>query len=612
MKLLVWQWGRRGGGPRYAIELAEALRTRPGIELFLSLSVHSEVLRGPAPPRCDLPWPTYDSLPHAVWRLLTMKLRIGRLARRLRAFAPDVALCAMPGMLDLEMAAALRRAGIPFFVVVHDADLHPGDGVPFQMMLQRRLVRRACGLVALSAHVAGQIRRGYDVGCRPLLLSDHPPRLFAGLPPPPRAHGGRLRLLCFGRLRPYKGLDLLAKALSLLGHQPELEVRVVGEGRESPELEALRALPGVTVENRWVPEDEVGALIGWADAMVLPHREASQSGAAAVAITARRWVVATRVGGIAEQLRGETLARLCDPTPESLAAALRRLLEDPPPVCAPAADPWQAWHATVARLIDQISPPPRSRRDAARPGRTAPGWRDEAPEPNRSGRAGGVDPADMAVATAVDDVQLAGGAVAEHHHLLVGEVHAHHRIADRKPGDLGRLLGDDGGIGGHLGGCVGFGPRSCVRPGVVLLAQDVLPGGLRLVALGQVALGDVAGVVVDPPAVAAQPLGDVLGGVVEGAVGIGGLALAAQGQAAAGMDVDVAGEEAPGAAEGDLGFQGTVEIFGGDRVELPGHPCPQRLGQVNLLPGNGDLHAFFLTHSLTRSGPPADTERASP
>ena len=105
---------------------------------------------------------------------------------------------------------------------------------------------------------------------------------------------------------------------------------MVGSGPESEALDALRRLPGVRVENRWVPEHEVGALLAWADALVLSHTEASQSGVAAAAIAARRWVVATRVGGITEQLAGEPLARLCDPTPASLAAALRGLLENPP------------------------------------------------------------------------------------------------------------------------------------------------------------------------------------------------------------------------------------------------------------------------------------------
>ena len=57
----------------------------------------------------------------------------------------------MPAALDPVMAWALRRAGIPFAVIVHDADKHPGDGLPLQMLLQRHVVRQADALVALTA-----------------------------------------------------------------------------------------------------------------------------------------------------------------------------------------------------------------------------------------------------------------------------------------------------------------------------------------------------------------------------------------------------------------------------------------------------------------------------
>jgi glycosyltransferase involved in cell wall biosynthesis len=161
------------------------------------------------------------------------------------------------------------------------------------------------------------------------------------------AHGGPLRLLSFGRLLPYKGLDLLAEALSRLGPRA-IELRVVGTGPESPDLDALRRLPGVTVENRWVPENEVGALLAWADALVLSHREASQSGVAAAALAAGRWVVGTRVGGLAEQLAAAPGARLCEPEPSDLAAAIASLLDDPPPAVFVATD--AEWAASVAIL----------------------------------------------------------------------------------------------------------------------------------------------------------------------------------------------------------------------------------------------------------------------
>src|SRR5208282_4726743 len=117
---------------------------------------------------------------------------------------------------------------------------------------------------------------------------------------------------------------------------------------ESPVLATLRELPGVAVENRWIPEEELGPLLAWADAIVLPYREASQSGVAAAAITAGRLVVATEVGGLVEQLAGAPLARRCAPDPASTARALvalpaERSASGPAPIIRRnPADAWQA------------------------------------------------------------------------------------------------------------------------------------------------------------------------------------------------------------------------------------------------------------------------------
>ncbi len=356
MKVLVWYWGKRGAGPRVAVELAAGLRLVPGVDAVLSLSTSAEILRGASPPACELPVPTYQGAAGFLRRLATLPFAVRALSRRVRALRADVALCAMPAPLDLLMMRALRRARVPALVVVHDADTHPGDGLPFQMTLQRRQTRDADALVALTSHVAARLREQglAGDGGKPLFMASLPPLVFGPPALPPGSHGGRPRLLSFGRLLPYKGLDLLTEALHLLGPAPGMDIRIVGSGPESPTLDALRALPGVSVENRWVPEEEVGSLLAWADALVLSHREASQSGVAAAAVAARRWVVSTRVGGLAEQLQGEPLARLCEPEPASLAAALRGLV-DCPPVADPApSDPRAAWREVAEALVRQI------------------------------------------------------------------------------------------------------------------------------------------------------------------------------------------------------------------------------------------------------------------
>jgi glycosyltransferase involved in cell wall biosynthesis len=341
--------------------LAEGLRAIPGTVVTLSLSSRAELLRGTRPPACDLPVDTYGGVLGFLLRWVLAPLAVPKLVRRVRDLRPDVAICAQPGPLDLLMVAALRRLGLRFLVVVHDAEVHPGDGMPFEMTLQRLLCRRASAVVALTGHVAAQLRARGLAGSaeRPLLLAQHPPVTFDPPPPPPLAHGGPLRLLSFGRLLPYKGLDLLAEALRRLGPRADLEIRVVGSGPETAALATLRALPGVVVENRWVPEDEVGVLLGWADALILAYTEASQSGVAAAALAAGRRVVATRVGGLAEQLQHEPLATLCPPAADALATALRDLIAAPQSQCK-AVDARAAWREMAASLLTWAEAPVRN------------------------------------------------------------------------------------------------------------------------------------------------------------------------------------------------------------------------------------------------------------
>ena len=126
-------------------------------------------------------------------------------------------------------------------------------------------------------------------------------------------------------------------------------------------MDSLRACRGVTVENRWVPETEIGALLAWSDALILPYREASQSGVAAAALAAGRPVIATCVGGLREQLSGTPQALLCQADVASLAGAIREWLETPMQI-APPTDAESAWRLAVSGLLLAIATalPPRA------------------------------------------------------------------------------------------------------------------------------------------------------------------------------------------------------------------------------------------------------------
>ncbi len=353
MRVLVWHWGRRGAGPLFAARLAAALDELPGVSAQLSLAVGAELLALPDPPPCAWQEPTYSSASGYLLQRLASPFLVSRSRHHLRQHRPDFAICAMPALLDQRMVAALHQAGIPYAMVVHDATAHPGDALSFHLLGQTRLLRRAAALFPLSRHIEANLRgRGFGGPGQALVKLWHPPFSF-GAAPPPLAHGGPPRLLFFGRLLPYKGLDLLADALELIGPDLPFTLRICGDGPASRDLDRLRAMRNVAVEQRWIAEAELPGLLAWSDALILPYREASQSGVAAAALAQGRHVLATTVGGLPEQLGGAPRARLCAPTAPGIADGLRHLFSahglDPLPVDA-AAD----WHAMAAAMLQAL------------------------------------------------------------------------------------------------------------------------------------------------------------------------------------------------------------------------------------------------------------------
>jgi glycosyltransferase involved in cell wall biosynthesis len=86
----------------------------------------------------------------------------------------------------------------------------------------------------------------------------------------------------------------------------------------------------VRVDAQYVPNDELGALMGMARVVVLPYRSATQSGALQVAYAYGRPVVATRVGALPEVVEeGESGFVVAPESPAELAEAILKLVDDP-------------------------------------------------------------------------------------------------------------------------------------------------------------------------------------------------------------------------------------------------------------------------------------------
>jgi len=262
-----------------------------------------------------------------------------RRASRLAQHAPDMRRYARraqreAGVVHLQwltlpqVDAALLPRGVPLVLTAHD--VAPREPRPGQRAAWRRLLGRMDAVVVHTEH--GRDRLIDEIGVprdRVRVIAhgafEHLTTSGGELPPELAAGDGPV-VLCFGLVRPYKGVDVLLDAWQ--GVQ-DAELWIVGLPKM--DLASLRAsaAPSVRFVDRFVSDGEAAALFRRADLVVLPYREIDQSGVLFTALAFGAPLLLTAVGGFTE-IAAAGAARSVPPGDSiALAAELRALLADP-------------------------------------------------------------------------------------------------------------------------------------------------------------------------------------------------------------------------------------------------------------------------------------------
>ena len=259
-----------------------------------------------------------------------------RLRRLLRGWAPDIVHAhglRAGGLTALALTGPAGRRKPALAVTVHNAPPAGGMTGLAYAVLERIAARRADAVTWVSSDLAGRIRRaGARDGGRALVPAPEfvPPN--AGQVAAARASlgaGDRPVVLAAGRLVPQKGYPVLLAAASRWQDRDLVPLLVIaGAGPLAGPLASTAHDSGVAV--RFLGQrDDIPALLGAADVVVVPSVWEGQPLIVQEALRAGRPLVASRTGGIPE-LTGEDAAVLVPQgDPAALAAAVESVLDDP-------------------------------------------------------------------------------------------------------------------------------------------------------------------------------------------------------------------------------------------------------------------------------------------
>ena len=255
-----------------------------------------------------------------------------RAYRQVKAFSPDSIVFEwwQPffGLLVGTLARLLRKLGVRCIIECHN--VFPHEASPIDRPLLRFALSAADHLITHSENDRKDL----------LTLLPHKEISVAPLPlfeeflsKQDKSRTGR-KILFFGKVRRYKGLEVLLAALPRVLSKIDCELLIAGEFYESLEkyqqlIRRLGIESSVELDDRYVPNEEVAAIFERADVLVLPYVSASQSGVARIALSNRLPIIASSTGGLCETVVDNVNGLLFQPgDSEALAGQIVRYFSE--------------------------------------------------------------------------------------------------------------------------------------------------------------------------------------------------------------------------------------------------------------------------------------------
>lgn len=205
-----------------------------------------------------------------------------------------VVIIPMSSPQDYRLSRVLQSHGVKVIRVIHDLERHKGEIWPNSIIIKRHI--KYSDQIILASHSSLK-----SLNSRYLHKTIVLPNL--SIPLLKDSSGKEMPhsdILFVGRMRVYKGIELLLEAWSLIQETKfkNLKLVVAGEGKIG-----RKKLPHVTYIARWLTSGEIIDLIEKARVVVFPYTQASQSGIIPIVQRFNKQIVISNLPILLEQCK---------------------------------------------------------------------------------------------------------------------------------------------------------------------------------------------------------------------------------------------------------------------------------------------------------------------
>ncbi len=141
-------------------------------------------------------------------------------------------------------------------------------------------------------------------------------------------------ILFFGLIREYKGLDVLLEAMAEVKEKLKVKLIVAGEFYENKDkylklIEKYKLNKFVDIIDKYIEPANVKYYFSAADAVILPYKDATQSGIVQLAINFGKPIIGTNVGGLGEIIENGKNGYIVEPdNPKKLSESIIKFYKE--------------------------------------------------------------------------------------------------------------------------------------------------------------------------------------------------------------------------------------------------------------------------------------------